>query len=186
MPLETRAPRLGIRTEAAPRNRPSSAFCMPIEVKSEGEATLFVDMCAAYETLDADVQARVSGLTGLHRHGAGHFGTMFENPLDDHQDEDSVYAVHPVVKVHPVSGKRALYLNETHSRRFRELEPTESVQLLSRLVVHAARPDNTYVHDWSVGDLLIWDQRSTIHWAAGDFPPDQQRVKVRAIVEEFE
>ncbi len=130
---------------------------MPIEVKSEGEATLFVDMCAAYETLDADVQARVAGLTGLRRHRAGHCGTMYENPLDDDQNEDSVDAVHPVVKVHSVSGKRALYLNETHSRRLRELEPTESVQLLQRLVVYATRPDNTYVHGWSVGDLLIWD-----------------------------
>ena len=95
-------------------------------------------------------------------------------------------AVHPAVKVHPVSGKRALYLNETHTRRFCELEPAESVQLLQRLVVHATRPDNNYVHDWSVGNHLIWDQRSTIHRGAGDFPPDQRRVKIRAIVEEFE
>ena len=159
---------------------------MPIEVTSEGEATLFVDMYAVYDTLDADVQARVAGLTGLHRHGAGPCGTMYEDSLDDDQDEDSVDAVHPVVKVHPVSGKRALYLNETHTRRFRELEPTESVQLLQRMVVHATRPDNTYVHDWSVGDLLIWDRRSTIHWTAGDFSSDQRRVKIRAIVEEFE
>ena len=94
------------------------------EVTSEGGATLFADMCAAYEALDADMQAYVAGLTGLHRHGAGPGGTMYENSLDDDQDEDSVDAVHPAVKVHPVSGKRALYLNETHTRRFCELEPT--------------------------------------------------------------
>tara|TARA_Y100001934_G_scaffold279219_1_gene382377 strand:+ start:316 stop:1176 length:861 start_codon:yes stop_codon:yes gene_type:complete len=156
------------------------------EVPSRGGATLFADMCSAYENLDADMQAQVAGLTGLHRHGAGPGGTMYENSLDDDQDEDSVDAVHPVVKVHPASGKRGLYLNETHTRRFRELEPKESVQLLQRLLVHATRPDNTYAHDWSVGDLLIWDQRSTIHRGAGDFPPDQRRVKIRAIVEEFE
>ncbi len=83
------------------------------EVTSEGGATLFADM-----------QAYVAGLTGLHRHGAGPGGTMYENSLDDDQDEDSVDDVHPAVKVHPVSGKRALYLNETHTRRFCELEPT--------------------------------------------------------------
>ena len=94
------------------------------EVPSEGGATLFADMCAAYEALDADMQAYVAGLTGLHRHGAGPGGTIYENSLDDDQDEDSVDAVHPAVKVHPVSGKRALYLNETHTRRFCELEPT--------------------------------------------------------------
>ena len=60
------------------------------------------------------------------------------------------------------------------------------MQLLQRMVVHATRPDNAYAHDWSVGELLIRDQRSTIHRGAGDFPPNQQRVKIRAIVEEFE
>ena len=124
-------------------------------------------------------KARVAGLAGLHRNGADPGGTMYENSLDDDQDEDSVDAVHPVVKVHPVSGKRALYLNETHTRRFCELEPTESVQLLQRMVVHATRPDNTYAHDWSVRELLIRDQRSTIQWGTGDFPPNQQRVKIR-------
>lgn len=168
------------------QDTPELGILHAYEVPSEGGATLFADMCTAYDNLDSDMQAQVDGLTGLHRHGAGPGGTMYENALDEDQDEDRVDAVHPAVIVHPATGKRTLYVNETHTRRFRELEPKESVRLLQHLVVHATRTDNLYVHDWSVGDLLIWDQRSTIHRGAGDFPPDQRRVKIRAIVEEFE
>ena len=156
------------------------------EVPSRGGATLFADMCNAFETLDIDMQSRLKGLTGLHRHGSGPGGSMYQNALDDDQDEKTVDAAHPAVTVHPSTGRRLLYLNETHTRRFRELELRESVNLLQELIVHATRPENVYVHDWVVGDLLIWDQRSTIHRGAGDFPPDERRVKIRAIVEEFD
>ena len=156
------------------------------EVPSRGGSTIFADMCNAYDTLDADMQSRMSGLKGLHRHGAGPSGLMFENALDDDQEEKTNDAVHPTVSVHPSTGRKMLYLNETHTRRLRELELKDSVALLQKVITHATRPENIYTHYWSVGDLLIWDQRSTIHRGAGDFPPDERQVKIRAIVEEFD
>ena len=68
-----------------------------------------------------DMQARAATLTGLHRHGAGPGGTMYENALDDDQAEKSNNAVHTIVSVHPLTGRKHLYLNETHTRRFREM-----------------------------------------------------------------
>lgn len=165
---------------------PELGILQAFEVPSQGGATIFADMCNAYDTLDADMQVRAATLTGLRRHGAGPGGTMYENALDDDQEEKSNDAVHPIVSVHPSTGRKHLYLNETHTRRFREMEPSESVDLLQNLMVHATRPENTYTQEWSVGDVLMWDQRSTIHRGAGDFPPDQRRVKIRAIVEELD
>ena len=71
-------------------------------------------------------------------------------------------------------------------KRYAILELKDSVALLQKVITHATRPENIYTHHWSVGDLLIWGQRSTIHRGAGDFPPDERRVKIRAIVEEFD
>ncbi|MEC7302692.1 MAG: TauD/TfdA family dioxygenase [Pseudomonadota bacterium] len=165
---------------------PELGMLHAFEVPSRGGSTIFADMCNAYDTLDADMQSRMSGLTGLHRHGAGPGGSMYENVLDDDQEEKTNDAVHPTVSVHPSTGRKMLYLNETHTRKFRELELTDSVALLQKVITHATRPENIYTHHWSVGDLLIWDQRSTIHRGAGDFPPDERQVKIRAIVEEFD
>ncbi|MED5575421.1 MAG: TauD/TfdA family dioxygenase, partial [Pseudomonadota bacterium] len=165
---------------------PERGILHAFEVPSRGGSTIFADMCNAYDTLDADMQSRMSGLTGLHRHGAGPGGSMYEDVLDDDQEEKTNDAVHPTVSVHPSTGRKMLYLNETHTRKFRELELKDSVALLQKVITHATRPENIYAHHWSVGDLLIWDQRSTIHRGTGDFPPDERRVKIRAIVEEFD
>ena len=165
---------------------PELGMLHAFEVPSRGVSTIFADTCNAYDTLDADMQSRMSGLTGLHRHGAGPGGSMYEDVLDDDQEEKTNDAVHPTVSVHPSTGRKMLYLNETHTRKFRELELKDSVALLQKVITHATRPENIYTHHWSVGDLLIWDQRSTIHRGAGDFPPDERRFKIRAIVEEFD
>ncbi len=151
-----------------------------------GESTNFADICNAYNTLDVDSQSQMAGLTGLDRHGAGPGGSMYENALDEDQDQKTNDAVHPAVLVHPSMGRKMLYLNETHTRTFRELEHKDSVALLQKIITHATRPENIYTHHRAIGDLLIWDQRSTIHRGAGDFPPEERRVKIRAIVEEFD
>ena len=165
---------------------PELGMLHAFEVPSRGSSTVFADMCNAYDTLDADMQSRMSGLTGLYRHGAGPGGSMYENVLDDDQEEKTNDAVHPTVSVHPSTGQKMLYLNETHTRKFRELEPKDSVALLQKVITHATCPENIYLHQWSVGDLLIWDQQSSIRRGAGDFPPDERRVRIRAIVEEFD
>ena len=165
---------------------PELGMLHAFEVPSRGGSTIFADMCNAYDTLDVETQSQMGELTGLHRHGAGPGGSMYENALDDDQEEKTNDAVHPAVSVHPSTGRKMLYLNETHTRTFRELEHKDSVALLQKVITHATRPENIYTHHWTVGDLLIWDQRSTIHRGAGDFPPNERRVKIRAIVEEFD
>ena len=94
-------------------------------------------------------------------------------------------AVHPVMRRHPYSGRELLYVNETHTRKFAERKTAESVDLVKQLVAHATRPDNLYTHHWTLGDLLIWDQPATMHRGAGDYPPTDRRIKLRAIVQKL-
>jgi alpha-ketoglutarate-dependent taurine dioxygenase len=164
---------------------PALGILYALEVPSRGGATLFADMCHAYAQLDEATRAQVRGLTGLHCHGAGPGGDMYDSSLDDDQEEGFKDAVHPAVSVHPRSGEPLLYVNSTHTRKFAELDQRSSVALLNSLVETATQPDNVYVHDWSVGDLLMWDQRGTIHRGAGDYPPTDRRIKLRAIVQEL-
>lgn len=164
---------------------PALGILYALEVPSKGGGTLFADMCHAYDQLDAPTRRKVSELTGLHRHGAGPGGDMYDDALDDDQEEGFKDAVHPVVATHPRSGRKLLYLNSTHTRKFAELDSVQSVALLEDLVGRATAPGKVYEHHWQVGDLLIWDQCATIHRGAGDYAPEERRVKLRAIVQEL-
>jgi taurine dioxygenase len=162
---------------------PMLGILYALEVPSRGGATIFADMCHAHDSLDAATRAKLAGLTGLHLHGAGPGGDMYEGSLADDQEEGFRDAVHPAVATHPRTGRKLLYVNATHTRKFAEIETAESVALVKDLMSHATQPDNLYTHDWSVGDLLIWDERSTMHRGAGDYPPTDRRIKLRAIVQ---
>ncbi|MEM7404838.1 MAG: TauD/TfdA family dioxygenase [Pseudomonadota bacterium] len=165
---------------------PAIGILYALEVPATGGGTLFADMCRAYEELSDVDREHVARLTGLHRHGAGPGGSMYDNSLSDDQAEAHEDAVHPAVVQHPTSGDHVLYVNTTHTRKFRELPQPDSEQLINRLVASATGPSDVYEHQWKVGDLLMWDQCATIHRGAGDYPPEQRRVKLRAIVQSIE
>ncbi len=156
------------------------------EVPTSGGGTIFANMCAAYATLAPEMKTRVAGLTGLHWHGAGPGGGMYDKSLDKDQEETFDDAIHPAVARHPESDRELLFVNETHTRKFKELDRAASVELVETLTAHATQPEFTYHHDWTPGDLLIWDQWSTTHRGAGDYPPADRRIKIRAIVQRFE
>ena len=162
---------------------PALGMLFALEVPSKGGGTLFADMCNAYDSLDSVTRAKVDELTGLHCHGAGPGGDMYDGTLDGDQEEGFKDAVHPAVKTHPETGRKVIYINATHTRKFAQLDNDESVRLVEDLVAHATSADNIYVHEWAPGDLLIWDQRAVMHRGAGDYPPEQRRVKLRAIVQ---
>lgn len=164
---------------------PALGILYALEVPSRGGGTIFADMCNAWDSLDDETRLRVAGLTGLHTHGGGPAGDHYKNSLDADQKEAVVDAVHPAMRRHPYSGRELLYVNETHTRKFAEMETDESVDLVKRLVAHATRPENLYTHHWTPGDLLIWDQPATMHRGAGDYPPTDRRIKLRAIVQKL-
>ena len=82
--------------------------------------------------------------------------------------------MHPVVQTHPVTGRKSIYVNDIFTRGIVNLPPAESDAILPFLVRHVQRPDFTYRHTWEVGDVVIWDNRRTQHYALFDF--DGRRV----------
>jgi alpha-ketoglutarate-dependent taurine dioxygenase len=164
-------------------NPPALGILHALEVPSEGAGTLFVNMRAAYDTLPEPEKDRIRPLTGLHRHGGGPAGGMYDDSLDDDQEEAVKDVRHPAVRPHPATGAPVLYISPTHTRSFEGMTPADSATLVNSLAEHATRPGAVYHHRWTPGDLLLWDEHGTMHRGEGAYEPTERRVMMRAIVQ---
>jgi alpha-ketoglutarate-dependent taurine dioxygenase len=139
---------------------------------------MFANMYAAYETLSPKLQQVLDGLDGVHD------ASLIEG-LDKRGPEvvaefkrRNPPVVHPAVIVHPDTGRKALYVNE-RVRYFEGMTEAESKPLIRFLCEHAVAPRRVYRHLWSVGDLVIWDNRCLMHMAIGDYDPAEIRHMFR-------
>ncbi len=161
---------------------PRLAMLHALEVPSQGGGTLFADMRAAWDALPEASQTRLLPLTGLHRFNvgpaggagiyAGQAGT--ENGFEDQR--------HPAAAVHPTSGRRILFVNPAHTHGFEGVARDEGWRMVEQLSAHAVQDRFVHRHDWRPGDLVIWDERATMHRGAGDARPEARRVLLRSIV----
>jgi taurine dioxygenase len=159
--------------------RPAKATCVHcIEKPSVGGDTLFANMYLAYETLSPKLREFLDGLEAVHD------ASLIEGL--DKRGPDVVAefkrknppVVHPAVRLHPESGRKALYVNE-RVRQFVGLSEAESRPLIKFLCEHSVAPRLVYRHYWSVGDLVIWDNRCLVHMAVGDYDPSEIRHMLR-------
>jgi taurine dioxygenase len=156
------------------------------QLPAVGGDTLWSSNLAAYDALSAPLQRLLEGLTAEHsvvksfpadRWGADpSFKERYERAVAKHPP-----VTHPVVRTHPVSKRKALFVNEGFTTRIHELAVRESEALLAFLFAHAARPEFTLRWHWSVDDVAFWDNRITQHYALADYLP-QRRIMHRASV----
>lgn len=142
-----------------------------------GGDTMWANMYRAYDSLSDGLKAVLDGLWAIHSpvrsYGAG--GTVVNNgdpahKMDVRTDERANAEVrHPVVRVHPATGRKALYVNSTYTLRFDGMTEEESAPLLQFLYAHAARPEFTCRFRWTPGALAVWDNRCTQHLAMNDY-----------------
>ncbi len=150
-------------------------------------STEFLDMHAAYEDLPAAIKARIEGRTATHdfdkfwQEMLKRPGTQ-RKPLTPEQRAAKPPVSHPIVLVHPISGKRALYCNVGYVTQIDGMETAESDELLSILFAHQVQEKYKYVHRWTVGDVLCWDNLWTMHNALPDYRPDEPRLMRRCQV----
>ena len=152
------------------------------EVPPTGGDTQFINMYAAYDDLSPAMKERISGLKVVHRYDSSRKGTRVATLRPD-ESAELPDAIHPIVRTHPETGRKALYLNPNRMERIVGLERAESDRLLDELTAHATQPRYQYRHKWRQGDILIWDNRCTMHKANADYPEGSRRFMHRIIVE---
>ena len=147
--------------------------------------TLFISTAAAYEALPSDMRQKLLKLRAIHsfqHHLAKKDakGQLKRAPLTDEQKAKTPDVSHPVVRTHPVTGRKSLFVTEGHTASIEGLPPDESQELLEFLWKHVTQPQFMYRHKWAEGDLLIWDNCSTQHLATMNYAPHQRRRLYRA------
>jgi taurine dioxygenase len=147
-----------------------------IELPSRGGETRFANMCQAYATLPEATKRRLVGLTALNTYQYGQ--TRAENKQ---LSDETPSAVHPVVRIIPETGQKALYVCRLMTDRILELSDADGAALLAELFDHCERPEFTYEHQWQRGDVLIWDNRCVAH-ARKDFDASERRLLKRVTV----
>ena len=156
------------------------------ELPAEGGDTLFANQHTAWEALPPHLQRAVEGVSAEHSYLAKYAELQRRNPwrpnLTQAQVDEVVPAVHPIVRTHPETGRRALFVSEHFTTRIIGLPEIESRALLDELFDHSTRPEHIYRHQWQAGDMVFWDNRSVMHLAAG-CPEDQRRMLYRTTIE---
>jgi len=163
------------------REVPSMASVLrALEVPSVGGDTLWADMGAAYDGLPDDVKDRIDGLTAVHDFTQSFGRSLSAERLAEMQAQHPAVE-HPVVRVHPETGRRTLYVNSVFTSHIVGLDPEESDALLALLCEQALVPEYQCRFRWSAGSVAFWDNRATQHYAVSDYWP-QRRVMERATI----
>lgn len=155
------------------------------ELPEDDGDTLFANMYMAYETLPKEIKQRISARRAIHsytlKYDALRAISNARNPLTDEQKAQVPPQSHPVVRTHPETGRKALFVSEGFTAQIEGLPEGESEELLKFLFAHSTQPAHVYRHRWEPGDLVFWDNRCTIHLATG-CPPGQRRTLYRTTV----
>ena len=145
-----------------------------VEVPSHGGDTCFAAGHAAYDMLEPAIRAKLEGKRVVNGYQYG--TTRRGDRTGGYEAKDS--AVHPAFRTHEETGRKAIYVNRLISKRVEGMDEEESECLLKAVFDHAEKPEFVYCHKWRVGDLLMWDNRNSMH-ARTDFPTDQRRLMWR-------
>lgn len=151
---------------------PMGSMLLAREVPPVGGDTLFANQYLAYEALSPGLRRMLEGLVGVNSSTKADASRTREDRLrrDGREDaKDEYLAEHPVVRTHPETGRKALYVNVAHTVRFKGLTDEESAPLLNYVFQHQTRPEFTCRFSWRVGSLAFWDNRCAQHNAVNDY-----------------
>jgi taurine dioxygenase len=154
------------------REPPLGTILQMLEVPPVGGDTLFANMYSAYESLSAPMRRMLDGMTAVHD---GEY--VYRGRYDGADDEGKTFprSEHPVVRTHPVSGRKALFVNRLFTTRIVQLSKRESDAVLGFLVEHAASPMFQCRFRWRPGSVAFWDNRCAQHYALWDYYPNRRR-----------
>lgn len=165
---------------------PLGAVLAARQLPELGGDTLWASGIAAYEALSAGMKARLDGLSAVHDFAKSFPLTRYGLTDDDRRRWDETRRKHPpishpLVRIHPESGRRALFVSEGFTVAVNDLPEAEGQALLQFLFAHQSRPEFSIRWRWQLGDVAFWDNRCTIHYAVDDYRP-ARRVMHRATI----
>ena len=159
---------------------PLGSILYVTECPPNGGDTLFASMYAAYDTLSERLKTYLEGLTALHDGEDNYRGTYANFGVQDKKTYPR--AIHPVIRTHPVTGRKALFVNKGFTRRLLDVPPDESAAILAYLYDHAANPLFQCRFRWQANSIAFWDNRCVQHRAMWDYWPHRRyanRVTVK-------
>ena len=175
-------------TDTSYRRRPSRCSLLYAkEVPHRGGEplgdTVFANAIAAYEALPQSTKARLAGLQAIHRYSARRRVADSPRPkLSRQQLDETPDIAHPIVRTHPYTGRKALYVTAGECVGVEGMPEYEALDLIAELDAHIVRPEFLYRHKWRVGDLLMWDNAAAMHLAICDYALPERRLMHRTTV----
>jgi taurine dioxygenase len=158
-----------------------------IEVPKAGGHTLFANQYAAYDDLPGAMKRDIGSLIAVHHYGnrkvADEMSRVAASPLTDEQKSKMPLITHPIVRAHPVTGRKALYAVSGSSYGIVGMPEDEAVELLDELAAHATQPKYVMSYAYRIGDVVIWDNASLLH-SATLTDPDDPRTLWRITIKE--
>jgi alpha-ketoglutarate-dependent 2,4-dichlorophenoxyacetate dioxygenase len=152
-----------------------------VELPPEGGDTQFANMVQAYGALPEETKRRIAGLRCIHSWEASRLASG-SRPASEAEIRERPPVVHPLVRTHPDTGEKALYIG-THAAGIAGMRAAEGRALLAELLAYATQPDFVYTHRWRPGDLVIWDNRCLLHRAIANYAmAAHRRVLHRTVV----
>lgn len=150
-----------------------------VELPSRGGDTLFANMYSALEALPQALQQRIERLEGDYVYGGA---ASYSQALLEPEDRDAAPVRHPLIRTHPETGRPSLYFNAHHLLKIAGLSEDEGAALIEELTAHQIAPGAQYRHQWQPGDVVIWDNRCTLHSATADYPIEETRIHWRCTI----
>jgi taurine dioxygenase len=145
--------------------------------------TVFANAIAAYEALPEAAKKRIDGMKAIHRYSARRRVADSPRPkLTAQQLAETPDIAHPIVRTHPYTGRKALYVTSGECVGIEGVPEDEALDLIAELDAHCVRPEFLYRHKWQVGDLLIWDNAASMHLAICDYALPERRLMHRTTV----
>jgi len=180
-------PRVNIwHSDVTWRQEPSlGSILRAVEIPEVGGDTLFANMEMAYDSLDDETKSQIDGLYAIHDNEVFLNGMRMRGASEEAIEEQSKKyppARHPVVRTHPVSKKKSIYVNRTFTRRIEGMPMDESDALLEKLYLTAWLPDFQCRFRWRKDSFTFWDNRAVQHYAAADYWPAVRKMERVTVV----
>ena len=163
---------------------PRATSLHTVSLPSRGGDTQFVNMHLAYDELSDAMKRRIEGLRAVHAFESRYTPRKMRELSPESRKKLPPSGLHPLVRIHPENGRKFLYLNPVRMDSIDGMEDSEAMALIGELMTHATQQKFEYRHKWVMGDMVVWDNRSVMHQANGDYDMKEVRHLYRIMIQD--